>query len=159
MKIKIYAIGKLKDAYLREACGDFSKRLSKYADIEIIEFPDLPTIENPSKTQKEEIKERECARILQKLKPRDFVVLLDLGAKQMTSAALSETLDNWMVRGGSEVNFVIGGSLGLSEEMKKRGNAVLTLSELTFTHGFARVLLLEQLYRSFKILRHEPYDK
>ncbi len=159
MKIKIYAIGKLKDAYLREACGDFSKRLSKYADIEIIEFPDLPTIENPSKTQKEEIKERECARILQKLKPRDFVVLLDLGAKQMTSSALAETLDNWMVRGGSEVNFVIGGSLGLSEEMKKRGNAVLTLSELTFTHGFARVLLLEQLYRSFKILRHEPYDK
>lgn len=159
MKIKIYAIGKLKDAYLREACGDFSKRLRKYADIEIIEFPDLPTIENPSKTQKEEIKERECARILQKLKPRDFVVLLDLGGKQMTSFALSETLDNWMVRGGSEVNFVIGGSLGLSEEMKKRGNAVLTLSELTFTHGFARVLLLEQLYRSFKILRHEPYDK
>ncbi len=159
MKIKIYAIGKLKDAYLREACGDFSKRLSKYAYIEIIEFPDLPTIENPSKTQKEEIKERECARILQKLKPRDFVVLLDLGAKQMTSSALAETLDNWMVRGGSEVNFVIGGSLGLSEEMKKRGNAVLTLSELTFTHGFARVLLLEQLYRSFKILRHEPYDK
>lgn len=159
MKIKIYAIGKLKDAYLREACGDFSKRLGKYADIEIIEFPDLPTIENPSKTQKEEIKERECARILQKLKPRDFVVLLDLGGKQMTSFALSETLDNWMVRGGSEVNFIIGGSLGLSEEMKKRGNAVLTLSELTFTHGFARVLLLEQLYRSFKILRHEPYDK
>ena len=159
MKIKIYAIGKLKDAYLREACADFSKRLRKYADIEIIEFPDLPTIENPSKTQKEEIKERECARILQKLKPRDFVILLDLGAKQMTSALLADTLNNWFIRGGSEVHFVIGGSLGLSEDMKKRGNATLTLSELTFTHGFARIILLEQLYRSFKILRHEPYDK
>ncbi len=159
MKLKIYAIGKLKDAYLREACADFSKRLSKYADIEIIEFPDLPTVENPSQTQREEIKEKECARILQKLKPRDFVVLLDLGAKQMTSSLLADSLSDWFIKGGSEVNFVIGGSLGLSEEMKKRGNAVLTLSKLTFTHGFARVILLEQLYRSFKILRHEPYDK
>ncbi len=159
MKIKIYAIGKLKDQYLREACADFSKRLSKYADIEIIEFPDLPIVENPSKTQIEEIKEKECARILQKLKPRDFVVLLDLKNKQMTSSELANSLSSWFTKGGSEVSFIIGGSLGISDSVKKRGNAVLTLSELTFTHGFARVLLLEQLYRSFKILRHEPYDK
>lgn len=159
MKIRIMAIGKLKDPYLRDACADYQNRLGKYADIEIDEFPDLPTGDNPSETAKEETRRKECAKLLLKIKPRDFVVLLDLGSKQMDSRQLSKTVEKWFSIGGSEITFVIGGSLGLSEEMKKRGNATLTLSELTFTHGFARVLLLEQLYRSFKIMKNEPYDK
>ncbi len=159
MKIRILAIGKLKDSYLKEAAADYTKRLRKYADIDIEEFADLPTVENPSSTVKEEIKSKECAKMLLKIRPRDYVVLLDLGAKQLTSEALSKQMEKWFTLGGSEITFVIGGSLGLSEEMKKRGNAILTLSELTFTHGFARVILLEQLYRSFKILHHEPYNK
>lgn len=159
MKIRILAIGKLKDAYLKEAAADYQKRLSKYVSVDIEEFPDLPITENPSSTVKEEIKTKECAKMLLKIKPRDYVVLLDLGAEQMSSEALSKRMEKWFMIGGSEITFVIGGSLGLSEEMKKRGNVTLTLSELTFTHGFARVILLEQLYRSFKILRNEPYNK
>ncbi len=159
MRIRILAIGKLKDAYLKDAAADYQKRLNKYVNVDIEEFSDLPIMENPSFVIKEEIKTKECAKVLLKIKPRDYVVLLDLGAKQMNSETLSKQMEKWFMLGGSEITFVIGGSLGLSEEMKKRGNATLTLSELTFTHGFARVILLEQLYRSFKILRNEPYNK
>lgn len=159
MKIRLLVIGKLKDAYLRDAYKDYAKRLGKYVTLECEEFPDLATIENPSTTQKEEIKNKECAKVLAKIKPRDYVVLLDLGAKQFSSEELANQLEKWFVSGGSEVTFVIGGSTGLSQAMKQRGNAVLSLSELTFTHGFTRVILLEQLYRSFKILHHEPYNK
>ena len=159
MKIRILAVGKLKDNYLVEGCLDYLKRLRKFADVTIEEFPDLPTIESPSEVVKETIREKECEKVLNKIKAKDYVVLLDLGGKELTSLDLSSELSKWFTRGGSEIVFVIGGSLGLSEEMKKRGNAVFTLSKLTFTHGFARLLLLEQIYRAFKIIHHEPYNK
>lgn len=159
MKIRIFSIGKLKDSYLREASNDFSKRLSKYVTLEIEEFPDYATKESPSVKEKEDIKEREAKNVLAKIKPRDYVILLDLGGKQFGSEELSTKLEKWLEIGGAEITFVIGGSSGLSESLRKRGNAVLTLSELTFTHGFTRVILLEQLYRSFKIIHHEPYNK
>ena len=99
------------------------------------------------------------SELLSKIKPSDFVVLLDLGKEQPDSVELSSRLEKWMRDGGSSITFVIGGSLGLSNEMRKRGNASLTLSKLTFTHQMTRVILLEQIYRSFKILRNEPYHK
>ena len=102
---------------------------------------------------------KENAKLLSKIKPNDFVVLLDLGKEQPDSVELSSRLEKWMRDGGSSITFVIGGSLGLSAEMRKRGNATLTLSKLTFTHQMTRVILLEQIYRSFKILRNEPYHK
>lgn len=159
MKIKILAIGKLKDKYLIEGCSDYIKRLSKYVTLQIEEINDLPTPENASETLKENIKEKECDKILNKIKSTDYVVLLDLGKESMTSLNLAKQLNKWFVKGGSEIVFVIGGSLGLSQKMKERGNDVLSLSNLTFTHGFARLLLLEQIYRSFKINNNEPYNK
>ena len=113
----------------------------------------------PTPAEMEEVKNKENAKLLSKIKPNDFVVLLDLGKEQPDSVELSSRLEKWMRDGGSSITFVIGGSLGLSAEMRKRGNATLTLSKLTFTHQMTRVILLEQIYRSFKILRNEPYHK
>lgn len=159
MKIRILAVGRLKEKYLLAMEEEYLKRLSGYCNVVIEEINDLPTPENASPKLNEEIKSKEDSKILAKLKPTDFVVLLDLGGKELTSTELSSELDSWFTRGGANLTFVIGGSLGLSQEMKGRGNAVLTLSRLTFTHQMSRLILLEQLYRSFRILHHEPYDK
>lgn len=159
MKIRVLAVGKLKDSYLVDACEDYLKRLRKYCSITIEEFPDLPTFDKDGETLKEDVRHKECEKMLSRIKPRDYVVILDLGSEEMSSESLAKEVEKWFSRGGSEITFVIGGSLGLSQEMKKRGNATLTLSKLTFTHGFARAILLEQIYRSFKILHHEPYSK
>lgn len=159
MKIRILAVGKLKEKYLVAMEQEYLKRLSGYCNIEVEELNDLPTPDATSEKLCEETKSKEDSKILAKVKPTDFVVLLDLGDKELTSIELSAQLDKWLVRSGANLTFVIGGSLGLSEEMRKRGNATLTLSRLTFTHQMSRMILLEQLYRSFRILHHEPYDK
>ena len=127
--------------------------------MDIEEVDDLPSSKDDSPAEMEEVKNKENAKLLSKIKPNDFVVLLDLGKEQPDSVELSSRLEKWMRDGGSSITFVIGGSLGLSAEMRKRGNATLTLSKLTFTHQMTRVILLEQIYRSFKILRNEPYHK
>ncbi len=159
MKIRIFTIGKLKESYWRAAEEEYLKRLSPYAKVEIVELNDLPSKENASAKEEEETKIKEGRQVLAKLKPSDFLILLDLGKNEPTSPELANNLSKWMERGGSNINFVIGGSLGLSEELRKRGNASLTLSQLTFTHQMTRVILLETIYRSFKILNHEPYHK
>jgi 23S rRNA (pseudouridine1915-N3)-methyltransferase len=159
MRILIYCVGSLKEAYWREAEKEYLKRLSPYAKAEIIEVPDLPSKEGASKKSEEETKEKEGERILAKIKPSDYVVLLDLGGEETGSVELSRRLEGWMERGGASVTFVIGGSLGLSESLRKRGNDVLTLSKLTFTHQMSRIILLEQIYRAFRIMRGEPYHK
>ncbi len=159
MKIRIFTIGKLKESYWRAAEEEYLKRLSPYAKIEIVELNDLPSKESASLKEEEETKNKECKQVLSKLKPSDFLILLDLEKEEPTSPQLADNLAKWMERGGSNINFVIGGSLGLSEELRKRGNASLTLSRLTFTHQMTRVILLETIYRSFKILNHEPYHK
>ncbi len=159
MKIRIFTIGKLKESYWRAAEEEYLKRLSPYAKVEIVELNDLPSKENASAKEEEETKTKEGRQVLAKLKPNDFLILLDLCKNEPTSPELANNLSKWMERGGSNINFVIGGSLGLSEELRKRGNASLTLSQLTFTHQMTRVILLETIYRSFKILNHEPYHK
>ena len=159
MKIRVLAVGHLKEQYWRDAQNEYIKRLQPYAKVELEEVDDLPSAKNASDAEMEEVKIKENAKLLMKIKPNEFVVLLDLGKEQHDSVQLSKDLDKWMRDGGSNVTFVIGGSLGLSEEMRKRGNAVLTLSKLTFTHQMVRVILLEQIYRSFKILHNEPYHK
>lgn len=159
MKIRILCVGHLKEKYWSIAQEEYLRRLSPFAETKVEEIDDISIPENASSREEEEVKAKEGERLLSRLKPSDFVILLDLGEKEIDSITLSSRLQSWLIRGGSHITFVIGGSLGLSEEVKKRGNAVLTLSQLTFTHQMARIILLEQLYRSFKILHHEPYHK
>ena len=159
MKIRLLVVGHLKETYWKEAQNEYLKRLTPYAKVEIEEVDDLPSSKDDSPAEMEEVKNKENAKLLSKIKPNDYVVLLDLGKEQPDSVELSSRLEKWMRDGGSSITFVIGGSLGLSAEMRKRGNATLTLSKLTFTHQMTRVILLEQIYRSFKILRNEPYHK
>ena len=159
MKIRLLVVGHLKETYWKEAQNEYLKRLTPYANVTIEEVDDLPSSKDDSPAEMEEVKKKENAKLLSKIKPSDFVVLLDLGKEQPDSVELSSRLEKWMRDGGSSITFVIGGSLGLSNEMRKRGNASLTLSKLTFTHQMTRVILLEQIYRSFKILHNEPYHK
>ena len=159
MKIRLLVVGHLKETYWKEAQNEYLKRLTPYAKVDIEEVDDLPSSKDDSPAEMEEVKNKENAKLLSKIKPSDYVVLLDLGKEQPYSVELSSRLEKWMRDGGSSITFVIGGSLGLSAEMRKRGNATLTLSKLTFTHQMTRVILLEQIYRSFKILRNEPYHK
>ncbi len=159
MKISVYCVGKLKESYWKAAVQEYKKRIEGYAKIDIFEAPDFPTPEKASPAQEEEIKNKEGKKMLEKIKPGDYVIALDLNQKEYTSEEFSSQMEKWLVAGGSSVSFLIGGSLGLSEECKKRANASVCFGKMTFPHQLARVMLLEQIYRSFKIAHHEPYHK
>ncbi len=159
MKISVYCVGKLKESYWKDAVQEYKKRIEGYAKIDIFEAPDFPTPEKASPAQEEEIKNKEGKKMLEKIKPGDYVIALDLNQKEYTSEEFSSQMEKWLVAGGSSVSFLIGGSLGLSEECKKRANASVCFGKMTFPHQLARVMLLEQIYRSFKIAHHEPYHK
>lgn len=159
MKIRLICVGFLKENYFKEAEKEYLKRLSPYADVTIEEVPDLPIPDKASEAIENSIKEKEGEKVLSKIKPNSFVVLLDLNGTQYESPDLAKELDKWFVRGSSSITFVIGGSLGLSEKLVARANAKLCLSKMTFTHQMTRIILLEQIYRAFKINRGEPYHK
>jgi len=159
VKIKIIAVGSIKEEYWRVALEEYTNRLSLYTKVEIIEVKDEPAPPQLSKILQEKIKLKEGTKILSKIKDKDLVVTLDLDGPQRDSETLAKFIDSLFVRGNAEIVFVIGGSLGLSPEVKARANETITLSKLTFTHQMTRVILLEQIYRSFKITRNEPYHK
>ena len=159
MTIVLYCIGKLKEAYWKDAVEEYRKRILPYAQLTIVELPDLATPANASPAEEMAIKEKECEQVLSKLKPSDFLIACDLGHKQCKSEQFALDLQGFFVKGGSKISFVIGGSLGLSEGIRKRANAFFTLSELTFPHQLTRVILLEQIYRGFRILNNQPYHK
>ena len=159
MKINVYCVGKLKESYWRDAVAEYKKRIEGFAKIELIEVNDYPTPEKSSPAQEEEIKDKEGRKMLEKIKPGDFVVALDLNQKEYTSEEFSTQMEKWLVVGRSSLSFLIGGSLGLSNECKKRADASVSFGKMTFPHQLARVMLLEQIYRAFKIARHEPYHK
>ncbi len=159
MKINVYCVGKLKEAYWKDAVSEYKKRIEGYAKLEIIEANDFATPEKASASIEEEIKNKEGRKMLEKIKSGDFVIALDLNQKEYTSEEFSSQMEKWLVAGGSSVSFLIGGSLGLSEECKKRANVSVCFGKMTFPHQLARVMLLEQIYRSFKIAHHEPYHK
>lgn len=159
MKIRILCVGKLKEAYWREAEAEYVKRLSAYTQVMVEELPDASISKNASAKEESQIKEKEGEELLSRLKPGEFVCLLDLNKEEPDSYALAKKIESMLQRGGASLTFVIGGSLGLGENIRKRGNAALSLSKLTFTHQMTRLILLEQIYRSFKILRGEPYSK
>lgn len=159
MKIRIYAIGKIKEAYLKEGIHEYLTRLKPYAQIEIVEVNDEPIKENASLADIEIAKNKEGEKVLKLIKPGDYLISLDLGQKQFESPQFADFLDKKLVHGGSFISFVIGGSYGLCDALKKRANDSFSLSNMTFLHQMTRLILLEQIYRAFKINRNETYHK
>ncbi len=159
MKVTILCIGNLKEGYLRDFEAEYLKRLKGYAEIYVRELKEESIPEKAKGKELEGIKDAEGKRILSCLSNGDFLVTLDLEKEEPDSVALSKKFEDWMRKSGSRLYFAIGGSLGLSDEVKKRADASISLSRLTFTHQMSRLILLEQIYRSFRILHHEPYHK
>ena len=159
MKIRIYCIGKLKEKYYVDAQNEYLKRLERFAKIEIVEINDLPIPMNASLKEEEILKDKEFDLLLQKLDKNSYVIALDLHGKQYDSVRFSEKLDNLMTNSITNISFIIGGSLGWSKKMNEIAKDKLKLSEMTFTHQMTRIILLEQIYRSFKILKNETYHK
>ena len=159
MNINIICVGKLKGKYLRDASAEYEKRLSRYCRVQIRELKEARLAENASPAEEEAVKTEEGKSILKALSSSSFVIVLDIGGKELSSDQLAEKIGSLATTGESTVDFIIGGSLGLSEEVKKRADFRLSFSPMTFPHQLMRVILLEQIYRSFKILRKEPYHK
>lgn len=159
MKFRILCVGRLKERYWQDALKEYQKRLSAYVNLEIIEVNDEKTPDQASDKQCEQIKAKEGERLLAKIKPADYVVLLDLKGKMLSSEQLASQIEHFMLEAKDTIDFVIGGSLGVSEAIRSRANEMLCFSKMTFPHQMMRVILLEQIYRGFKIIRHEPYHK
>ena len=159
MKITIVTVGKIKEKYLRDAIEEYAKRLSKYCKLEIIQVADEKTPENASQTVEDQIRQKEGERILKYLKDDAYVIALAIEGKTLDSVELSRKIETLGTGGVSHIAFVIGGSLGLSDAVLKRADFSLSFSRMTFPHQLMRVILLEQIYRSFRIMKHEPYHK
>ena len=159
MNITIVAVGKLKEKYLQQGIQEYMKRLSTYAKVQIVEVPDEKAPETLSDKEAERVKAREGERILAKISPEAYVITLEINGKMLTSEQLAEKMDELALYGKSKFVFVIGGSLGLSEAVMKRSNFALSFSKMTFPHQLMRLVLLEQVYRAWRINRGEPYHK
>ncbi|MDR1018490.1 MAG: 23S rRNA (pseudouridine(1915)-N(3))-methyltransferase RlmH [Lachnospiraceae bacterium] len=159
MKINIICVGKLKEKYWKDGVSEYSKRLSRYCKLNIIEVADEKTIENPSEVQMDIIKDKEGERILKNIKESDYVITLEIEGKSYSSEELAKNIETLGIDGKSSLTFIIGGSLGLSKDVLKRSNESLSFSKMTFPHQLMRVVLLEQIYRSFRITANEPYHK
>ena len=159
MKIKIYAIGKIKEIYLKLGIEEYLKKIRPYSQIEIVEVNDEPIPNNPNDSEITIAKNKEGEKVLQLVKSGEYLIGLDLNKKELESPAFAEYLNEKFVLGGSQISFVIGGSYGLSDALKNRCNDSVSLSKMTFLHQMTRLILLEQIYRAFKILRNETYHK
>ena len=159
MKITILCVGKVKEKFYREGIEEFTKRLSRYCKLEIIEVPDEKTDENASETEIRLIKEKEGEKLLKNIKDDAYVISLCINGKQLDSEELSEKIEKLGIQGTSHIFFIIGGSLGLSDEIVNRSDFKLSFSPMTFPHQLMRLILLEQIYRSYRIMNHEPYHK
>lgn len=159
MKIKIYAIGKIKENYLKIGINEYLKKIKPYCNIEIIEVNDEPIPNNPNDSEIEIAKNKEGEKVLQLLKNNDYLIGLDLNKKELESPQFAEFLNKKMEISGANLSFAIGGSYGLSDDLKKRCNNSISLSKMTFLHQMTRLILLEQIYRAYKILRGETYHK
>ncbi len=159
MTIRVICVGRLKERFYEDAVSEFVKRLSRYASVEMIEVADEKAPEKLSDAQREQVKAEEGKRMLLKLDKNDFVVALAIEGKELSSPALADMMQSFMNEGRGSFAFLIGGSLGLSHEVVKRADYLLSFSKMTFSHQLFRVMLLEQIYRAFKILNNEPYHK
>ena len=159
MKIKIVTVGKLKEKYLRDGIAEYSKRISRFATIEMLELADEKTPDRASDSENEKILNLEGNRILSKIGDREFVVVLAIEGKTLSSEEFSKQLEQASINGFSTLTFVIGGSLGLSPQVKKRANLSLSFGRLTLPHQLMRLVLVEQIYRAFTIQQGSPYHK
>lgn len=159
MNISVICIGKLKETYWTNAVGEYAKRLGKYCKLDVEELKETRLPDKPSAADEEAVKEAEGKNILSRIKKNDYVITLEVKGKSLTSEKLAEKMETLAMEGHGRVVFVIGGSLGLSAEVSKRSDYKLSFSEMTFPHQMMRVILLEQIYRSFKIRKGETYHK
>ena len=159
MNINIVCIGKLKEKYWTDAIAEYSKRLGRYCKLEIVELKEERLPENASPADEENVKSAEGKSILKALAADSYVIALDVSGKQLSSEQLAKKLESLAVDGRSTIDLILGGSLGLSDEVRRRADFRLSFSPMTFPHQMMRVVLLEQIYRSFKIIRKEPYHK
>ncbi|MBR6584925.1 MAG: 23S rRNA (pseudouridine(1915)-N(3))-methyltransferase RlmH [Firmicutes bacterium] len=159
MNIQIICIGKLKEKYWTDAIAEYSKRLSRYCTLEIIELKEARLPDKASPADEENVKLEEGRSILKAIKDGTYVITLEILGKQLTSPELADKIQTLSIEGKSNVAFIIGGSLGLSAEVSKRADYKLSFSRISFPHQMMRVILLEQVYRGFKIIKNEAYHK
>lgn len=159
MKITVITVGKIKEKYLKDAIAEYSKRLSKYCKLEIVEVADEKTPDNASEVVEDSIRSKEAERILKYVKDDAYVVTLEIGGKQLSSEELADKIDKLGIQGTSHIIFIIGGSIGLGKEVLAKSDYALSFSKMTFPHQLMRVILLEQVYRSYRIINGEPYHK
>ena len=159
MKITLLAVGKIKESFYRQAIQEFQKRLARYCKLEIIEVADEKTPEHASAAEEIQINEKEGQRLMKHFREDAFICALAIEGNMLDSLELSEKIEKLGVSGKSHIIFVIGGSLGLSEQILQKADFLLSFSRMTFPHQLMRVILLEQIYRSYRILAKEPYHK
>ena len=159
MKITVIAVGKIKEKYLKDALAEYSKRLSRYCKLEIIEVADEKTPDQASKAAEDLIRAKEGERILKHIRDDMYVITLEIEGKMLTSEEFADKIETLGVQGKSSIAFVIGGSIGLGKEVLKRSDFALSFSKMTFPHQLMWVVLLEQVYRGYRIMNGEPYHK
>ena len=159
MKITVLTVGKIKEKFYTAAIDEYSKRLSRYCKLNIIQVADEKTIENSTEKEMDIIKAKEGERILKNIPDDAFVITLEINGKMLDSEELADKINKLGIMGESHIVFVIGGSLGLHQGVSKRANFKLSFSKMTFPHQLMRVILLEQIYRSYRIINNEPYHK
>lgn len=159
MKITLITVGKIKEKYLRDAIAEYSKRLSRYCKLEIIEVADEKTPDHASEVVEDAIRDKEAERIMKQVRDDAYVITLEINGKQLSSEDLSAKINQLGIQGTSHIIFIIGGSIGLGKEVLARSDYALSFSKMTFPHQLMRVILLEQVYRSYRIINGEPYHK
>lgn len=159
MNISVISVGKVKEKYLRDGIEEYRKRLTRYCNIELIEVPDEKAPETLSPKEEDQVKEKEGQAILKHIKENSYVIALAINGKQLSSEELSGFISQRAMNGDSSLVFAIGGSLGLSPEVLNRADYKLSFSKMTFPHQLMRMILLEQVYRGYRIMKGEPYHK
>ena len=159
MRVTILTVGKIKESYLRDAIKEYAKRLGKYCKLEILEVTDEKTPDSLSATAAELVRKKEGERLLKSLPKDAYIITLEISGKQLTSEEFSQKIENLAVQGVSHLVFVIGGSLGLGQNILQKSDFAMSFSKMTFPHQLMRVILLEQIYRGYRIANGEPYHK
>ena len=159
MKITLITVGKIKEKYLKDAIAEYSKRLSKYCKLEIVEVADEKTPDQASENVERQIRQKEGERILRYVKDEAYVFTLEIGGTMLDSVAFAKKMETLGIQGKSHLIFIIGGSIGLGEEVLRRSDYALSFSKMTFPHQLMRVILLEQVYRGYRIIEGAPYHK
>lgn len=159
MEIRVLSVGKIKEKYLNDGIAEYAKRLSRYCKLTFVQVPDEKTPDRASDAQNEQIRNTEGQRLLKHIRPQDYVIALAIEGQMPDSVGLSQKLNRLGVNGVSTIDLVIGGSLGLSSEVLSRADEKLSFSKLTFPHQLMQLILLEQIYRAYRIMNGEPYHK